>query len=129
MGIHGIRPGQAAVCKGHVNAMRGHGVDTRREQQLGGGINIKRRLRLGHVCIWCSRDIQALRIHLVRNSKWGELTWRQGSIDEGHILLPDDELVDEGECESEGVGGLSFDEMGVVILVAGHGSALQDSQC
>ena len=70
-----------------------------------------------------------MRIHLVRNSKWGELTWRQGSIDEGHILLPDDELVDEGECESEGVGGLSFDEMGVVILMAGHGSALQDSQC
>ena len=69
-----------------------------------------------------------MRIQLVGNSKWGELTWRQGSIDEGHILLPDDKLVHEGECESEGVGGLLFDEMGVVILVAGHESALQDGQ-
>jgi hypothetical protein len=36
-------------------------------------------------------------------------------------------LVDKGECESEGVGGLSFDEMGVVILVTGHGSASHES--
>jgi hypothetical protein len=66
-------------------------------------------------------------MHLVGNSKREELTWRQGSIDEGHVLSPDDESVDEGECESEGVGGLSFDEMGVVILAAGHGSASHES--
>ena len=65
-------------------------------------------------------------MHLVGNSKQEELTWRQG-IDEGHILSPDDESVDEGEYESEGIGGLSFNEMGVVILAAGHGSASHES--
>jgi hypothetical protein len=111
------------LCEGRVDTMRG----IRRERQPGGEINIERRLRLGRVCIWCSSDIQALRMHLVGNSKQEELTWRRGSIDEGHVLSPDDESVDEGECESEGVGGLLFDEMGVVILVAGHGSASHES--
>ena len=31
------------------------------------------------------------------------------------VRSPDDESVDEGECERGGVGGLSFDDMEVVI--------------
>ena len=80
MGIHGIKPSRAAVCEGHVDAVR----CIRREWQPSGGINIEHRLRLGRVCIWRSRDIQALRMHLVGNSKWWEeLTWMWGSINEG----------------------------------------------
>ena len=80
MGIHGIRPGRAAVCEGRVDAMQG----IRQERQPGGGINIEHRLRLGRVRIWRSRDVQALRMRLVGNSKQEELTSRQVSIDEGH---------------------------------------------
>jgi len=29
------------------------------------------------------------------------------------VRSPDDESVDDGECEREGVGGLSFDELEV----------------
>src|SRR5882672_7775972 len=38
------------------------------------------------------------------------------------VRSPDDESVDEGECESDSVGGLSFDETEVTTLAGVHDS-------